>query len=99
MGIVLLTRLLIFIPYATFMVYIILATKYTYLYAKEQGYEHDWTPFFMFSAYRKYRCMAFKQEGEDTYYKKKCRLTNLYAFFAFTAVWVVSCILQLLGYA
>lgn len=76
----------------------ILAIKYTYLYAKEEGYEYDFTPFFMWSAYGKYRSKAFKQEEKDSYYKRKCRLTNIYALLSFTAIWIVNCIFQLLGY-
>ena len=76
-----------------------IATKYTYLYAKEEGYELDFSPFFMFSAYGKYRHKAFEPQKEDSYYRKMTRLTNIAFLIYFTAIFVVSCIFQLLGYA
>ena len=91
-------KLVVIIFWFIGMICAILATKYTYLYAKEEGYEHDWTPFFMFSAYGKYRNKAFKKAEKDSHYRKMTRLYNIYVVICFVAMFVVDCILKLFGF-
>ena len=91
-------NLLIFSIGVLFIIIGFIATKYTYLYAKEEGYEYDFTPFFMFSAYGKYRNMAFIKTEKDSYYREKAKLYNIYAVICFVAMFIVECILKLLGY-
>ena len=91
-------NLLIFSIGVLFIIIGFIATKYTYLYAKEEGYEYDFTPFFMFSAYGKYRNMAFIKTEKDSHYRKMTRLYNIYVVICFVAMFVVDCILKLFGF-
>ena len=92
-------RILGFVIFLLFAFHMIFAIKHIYLYAKEQGYEQDFTPLFLFPFnVNKYLCQVLKISEKDSYHKKMARKYYLYALLSFTAMWIVNCIFQLLGY-
>ena len=90
-------RILGFVTFLLFAFHMILAMKYLYLYAKEEGYDYDVPPLFPFHA-NKYLRQVLKISEKDSYHKKMARKYYLYALLSFTAMWIVNCIFQLLGY-
>lgn len=73
--------------------------KYTYLYAKEENYEYDFFPFFMAFSARKYMRKAFENiSKEDSSNKQNTRKASICMIICWVLVFLVDCILKLLGY-
>ena len=90
-------KLLLFIFWCIGMILMVISVRYTYLYAKEEGYEYDFSPLFGIHG-RKYMKQSFKVCEKDSYNKKMTRKTNLLFILSIAFIFIAKCTLELLGF-